>query len=122
MMSRFLLDEMIQTTVATGLQERGHDVRAIQGEPTLWGTPDEDVLELATADRRILVTRNVGDFVVLNRQWKQQHRSHTGIVFVPTSTFPEDRSAIGALVKSLAAASKVGTLPGPDSTGFLMRT
>ena len=51
---RILADENIQRSVVTGLRELGHDVRFAR--ETNQRSPDENLLELATRDRRALVT------------------------------------------------------------------
>jgi len=57
---------------------------------------DEPILSAATAEGRIMVTTNIGDFALLDSRWAAEGRTHAGIVFVTTSTFPQDRSFIGA--------------------------
>jgi hypothetical protein len=66
------------------LVRRGHDVRALAAEPQLDGLADDSVLELATADRRILVTRNSRDFAPICRVWAEAGREHAGVILVWT--------------------------------------
>src|SRR5215212_2657806 len=64
-----LLDAHISgRTVGKALTENGHDVRAIDSEPELEGLSDPEVLELAAAEGRILVTANMRDFEPLLRE------------------------------------------------------
>ena len=51
---RILADENIQYSVVAGLRELGHDVRF--ANETDQHSPDENLLELATRDRRALIT------------------------------------------------------------------
>lgn len=101
MSTRLLLDEMLSPVVAEQLREKGHDVTALQGDSTGMGLPDTAVLLRATAEKRALVTRNIKDFVPLDAQSRATDNPHRGLVLVSTRTFPEDRSAIPALIRSL---------------------
>src|SRR5262245_58719558 len=44
------------------------------------GSPDRVQLEHATADGRVLFTYNVGDFFALHTQFRQDGRSHAGLI------------------------------------------
>jgi Domain of unknown function (DUF5615) len=46
--------------------------------------PDPQVLELATAEQRILITRNSRDFAPLAREWAEAQRSHAGLMLIWT--------------------------------------
>ncbi len=122
LMARFLLDEMLTAVIGDQLYRHGHDARAVHQDLELRSMPDEQVLELAAVENRILVTLNIDDFVFLDRAWKQTDRTHSGIGFLSNSAFPHDRAFIGAVVKSLDAAAKAGTLPLPDEFAFLRRS
>jgi hypothetical protein len=80
---------------------------------------DEPILAAATAEGRIMVTTNIGDFAVLDARWTAEGRTHAGIVFVTTSTFPQDRSFIGSVVNALHAAAVEEALPAPGQTLYL---
>lgn len=83
---KILLDAHISgMTVGKALTERGHDVRSIDSEPELEGLSDPEVLQLATAEGRILVTANVRDFEPLLREWAGESRPHAGVILVPSS-------------------------------------
>jgi hypothetical protein len=80
---RLLLDAHVSgRSVGRPLRESGHDVRALDAEPTLSALPDRDVLALAAADERVLVTFDKGDFTVILREWGVAHRPHTGVMLV----------------------------------------
>lgn len=80
---RLLLDAHVSgPRVGRRLEERGHDVRALDQEPELEGLIDQEVLALATEDRRILVTHNVVDFPDILRDWAGAGRSHGGVILV----------------------------------------
>jgi predicted nuclease of predicted toxin-antitoxin system len=96
---KILLDAHISgRRVGKALTERGHDVRAIDSDPELEGLSDPSVLELATAEGRILVTANVRDFEPLLREWAGESRSHTGVILVPSSVRNE---AFGVLISGI---------------------
>lgn len=59
-----------------------HDVRALDEERQLEGLADDEVLALAVAEQRILVTHNVADFPAILREWAEGSRSHAGVILV----------------------------------------
>ena len=118
--ARFLLDEMVSPKIGTGLDDRGHDVDAVTQRPDLMALhDDEPIVAAATAESRIMVTTNIGDFAVLDSRWAAEGRTHAGIVFVTTSAFPQDRSFIGSVVNALDAAASGEELPAPGQTLYL---
>lgn len=118
---RLLLDEMLGPKLAAALRELETDVYGIVERADLRGLPDELVLDLAARDSRVLVTCNIADFIHLDQKWRAESRSHAGIVLVPDAAFPQDRSWIGALTRSLAHAADQQLMPGPDQVSFLSR-
>ena len=66
------------------LAKRGHDVRGIAEQRDLEALDDESVLELATGDRRVLVTRNSRDFAPLCQSWAEAGREHAGVILIWT--------------------------------------
>jgi predicted nuclease of predicted toxin-antitoxin system len=95
---RLLLNEQINPGVAAQLRARGHDVVAAHEAGTR-GASDPEQLAGATAQHRVLVTYNIGDFHALLVEWAHTGRTHWGIVFVSERSVPQ-RSA-GALVQAL---------------------
>jgi hypothetical protein len=80
---RLLLDARVSgPRVGHRLQGKGHDVRALDQEPALEGLDDEEVLALASVERRILVTHNIRDFPSILREWAESQRSHPGAILV----------------------------------------
>ncbi len=94
---------MFSPRIAVGLRDRGHDVYGIAERPELRSLPDPGVLELATAEQRILVNFNIKDFQMLDRLWATTGRQHGGIVFVAHRRFPRQGGAVGQLVTELHA-------------------
>lgn len=100
---RFLLDEHTSPVVADRLMAHSIDAVAVASRPDLRTRPDADILEAATAEGRILVTRNIGDFIRLDAAWASTGRRHAGLLCVAHRSFPETRGAVGALTTSLSA-------------------
>jgi predicted nuclease of predicted toxin-antitoxin system len=83
---KLLLDAHISgRTVGEALTERGHDVRALASESELEALSAPEVLELAAAEGRILVTANIRDFEPLLREWASESRPHSGVILVLSS-------------------------------------
>jgi predicted nuclease of predicted toxin-antitoxin system len=82
---RLLLDANLSPRgAAARLRENGHDVLALAEDATYEGLPDPQVLELATVEQRILITRNSRDFAPLARQWAEAQRPHAGLILIWT--------------------------------------
>ncbi len=99
-MTRLLLDEHLSgKVVGKALQEGGHDARAISGDKELEGLLDEDVLELAIGEERVLVTANVAHFLPLLTVLGESGRSHAGCILIPNSFRNED---FGPLISAIS--------------------
>jgi predicted nuclease of predicted toxin-antitoxin system len=99
---RILLDAHISgRTVGKSLAGAGHDVRALDSEAELEGLSDPEVLELAAAEGRLLVTANVRDFGPLLREWAGEGRPHSGVILIPASVKNE---AFGVLISGVQEA------------------
>lgn len=81
---RFLVDECAGPTVAKWLREQGHEVFSVFDEAK--GISDEDVLNMAVAEGRILITndKDFGEMIFRER------RHHKGIIFIRLN---DERSA-----------------------------
>lgn len=80
---RLLLDAHVSgPRVGVRLTAAGQDARALDQELALEGLDDEEVLSLAAAEERILVTHNVRDFPAILREWAAAERSHAGVILV----------------------------------------
>ncbi len=98
---RFLLDESAEYRIAAFLSDEDHDVTAIAHEhpPSL---PDTEVLRIAQAERRILITndRDFGELVF--------HRGlpHAGVIYfrLPLDSTAEQK--IGWLRRILATQTE----------------
>jgi hypothetical protein len=98
---RLLLDEHFSPRIATEMRKRGHDVTAARALPAVHGLSDAELLELATSQRRALVTENVADFVELHRAAVVSGRRLFGLIFTSPRRFPRTSAAIGKLVHAL---------------------
>jgi len=95
---RLLLDEHFSPRrVGDRLVTAGHDVLAIAEVPAYSGLPDEQVLELAAAEARVLVTRNAKDFDRITRAWASRERRHAGVLLIWTRETDE----FGSLVEDI---------------------
>lgn len=103
---RLLLDEMWSPVIAQQLRRRGHDAVASSEREDLRGLSDEEVLTAAARDRRVIVTRDVGDFSQLILRWGAEGRDHWGVIFVSPRRFSASRADVGPLVRALEAILK----------------
>lgn len=104
---RLLLDANLSgRRIARPLREAGHDVSALGERPDLEGLADPEVLALATAEERILVTRNSRDFAPLLREWAEAGRSHAGCVLIWTLKHDDFGPILEGLGSRLAERSE----------------
>jgi predicted nuclease of predicted toxin-antitoxin system len=82
---RLLLDANLSPRgVAGRLREAGHDVLALAEASAIEGLSDPQVLELASSEQRVCVTRNSRDFAPLAREWAEAQRPHAGLILIWT--------------------------------------
>jgi hypothetical protein len=80
---RLLLDHDVSgPRVGARLGARGHDVRALDQEPQHAGLTDDEVLRLAAADGRIVVTHDVNTFPAVLRDFADRGESHAGAIIL----------------------------------------
>jgi predicted nuclease of predicted toxin-antitoxin system len=95
---RLLLDANLSPRgIATPLQSAGHDVIALAADPAFEGLDDPLVLELAAAEKRVLITPNSRDFAPLAREWAEASRHHAGLILIWTL----DHSQFSAIVDGI---------------------
>ena len=85
---KLLLDEMHASKIAAWLRDSGHDAIAVKERVDLIGLADEELLQVATADGRTIVTENVKDFAALDRRISAAGRQHAGLIFTRPHRFP----------------------------------
>ena len=72
-------EDSVNRALIRALRARGMDVtNAIDGGHA--GSPDRAQLDHATSEGRVLFTYNVGDFLALHTQFRQEGRSHAGLI------------------------------------------
>jgi hypothetical protein len=80
---RLFLDAHVSARrIAAALRAHQHDVRAADEERDLDGWEDVRLLELATTERRVMVTFNVKDFARLATEWAAAGTQHGGILLI----------------------------------------
>ncbi|MFY9747586.1 MAG: DUF5615 family PIN-like protein [Acidobacteriaceae bacterium] len=99
-----VLDEHLSPKIAARLREL--DLQVIVRAMSEWeggfflGRPDAEILAEAARQRLILVTYDCRTIPPLLQSWREQGRSHAGIIYVSQRTVSSDD--IGSLVRSLA--------------------
>ena len=110
---------MLSPRLAVQLRTRGFDALAVLEDPELVGLPDGQLLLAATERNRCLVTLNTADFVVLDQLWRKEGREHSGIVCIPSSSFPRNQGFLGRVLAALDALFERGQVPGPGELTLL---
>lgn len=109
---RLLLDEMLSPAIARELSARGHDVESVAAHPEREALSDPEVLTLARAERRAIVTNNVQDFRPLHAEAVMPGgRGHFGMIFIP-GNYRRTKNDIGRIIAALEA--KLAQYPGEE--------
>jgi Domain of unknown function (DUF5615) len=96
---RAFLDEQLSPQIAALLRKRGYDVVAVADGTELIGSSDRVLLEVASDERRAVITNNVKDFRPLAAEPLARGQTHGGLILVPSS-----RTRTRASVERLADA------------------
>jgi hypothetical protein len=100
---KLLLDEMLSPAIARDLRAHGHDAESVAGHPDREALPDPEVLALARAGHRALVTGNLRGFRPLhNEAISPGGAGHFGMIFMPSS-YRRTRADTGKIVAALEA-------------------
>lgn len=84
---RLYLDEDAQRGgLVKALRERGVDVQTAN-EALMSHRDDDEHLDYATAQGRVLYSFNVGDFNHLHAEYIRQNKPHAGIILAPQQKF-----------------------------------
>ena len=110
MSARLLLDEMFHPRIAAELTERGHDCRSVVADPALRQRADSDLMALAVAEERTLVTNNVVDFERLRRDRVAEGAPVPPLVYTSDTSFPRTRRYVSQMVEALDAALKTDAI------------
>jgi hypothetical protein len=116
-----LLDEMLSGVIAEQLRAKGHDVLAVVADPALVALPDDQILAHAASAGRALVTANIKDFMPLDARYRAASQAHAGLILVPATTFPQDRSYTAAVTGALPALLDQPSQIQPGHVLFLSR-
>lgn len=101
---------MLSLAIAHQLRGRGHDVKAVSGNPQHESLSDSEVMDLARSQRRAVVTNNLVDFRPLHHEAIAPGGSgHFGIVFMP-GDYRRTKADSGRIVKALEG--KLREFPG----------
>lgn len=96
---RFLLDEHYPGWLADALSDDGVDAVALTAHrPQLRGRDDRQVLELAVAEGRVVVTEDVTTFAMAAAHVP----THFGIVYCHHARYPRTRSGLHRLHRALS--------------------
>ena len=100
---KLLLDEMLSPAIAMELRARGHDVESVAGQPDRESLSDPEVLELARAEHRAVVTNNLRDFRLLHHDAiVPGGPGHFGMIFMPSS-YRRTKADTGRIITALEA-------------------
>jgi hypothetical protein len=99
---RLLLDEHFSPEIARQLRDRGHEVVAVAERPELRGRPDRVHFASMSHERRVIVTRHLGDFRPLLAGALRSGTQTYGLICVPRR-FASSLAEIGRLVHALEA-------------------
>ena len=109
---KLLLDEMLSPAIARELRARGYDVQAVAGHPDREPLPDPEVMMLARAERRAIVTSNVHDFRLRHADAVTPGGpGHFGMIFM-AGNYRRTKSDIGRIIAAIEAV--LTQYPGDD--------
>jgi hypothetical protein len=77
---KFLIDEDVYTCLKFILAERGYDADAVELRRDLDSKSDEQIMEAAVREERVVITFNVGDYEGLHDAYVEEGRSHPGVI------------------------------------------
>lgn len=101
------LDEDLSPRVVDLLRRRGLDAVGAR-EAGNAGRSDLEQLRHASAEGRVLVTRNVDDFVRIMRDAINRQESHAGMILVPASFRGDEFLALAEAIAACVAAHPAG--------------
>ena len=103
---------MLSPVIARELTARGYDVQSVAGHPDREALSDPEVLALARAERRAIVTNNVRDFRPMHVEAVMPGGSgHYGMIFM-SGNYRRTKDDIGRIVAVLEA--KINQYRGDD--------
>lgn len=110
---KLLLDEQHSPKVAAQLVKAGFGVVAASRHEHTRNITDEELLAVATADHRVIVTENIADFAPLAAHWAAEGRRHFGIILTHPGKFNRSQASYpGSLLRTLKAFLSAPPPPG----------
>ena len=101
---KVLLDEMWSPVIARRLRDRGHDVEAVGERPDLRTASDAEIMAVALAEDRIVVTQDARGFLPLALAEVDAGRPYPALILTDKRRWPrENPRTIGRLVNALDA-------------------
>lgn len=91
----FVDEDAMADALMTGLRARGVNLLTASEAETR-KLDDDEQLEFASAQGRVLYTFNISDFYRLHTAWSIQGKSHAGIIFAP-----QQRYSVGEQIRRL---------------------
>jgi predicted nuclease of predicted toxin-antitoxin system len=85
---RLLIDEDVRQLLAETLRQRGFDARHVD-ELNRSGLSDSEQLAFAVKQRRAILTHNIRDYVLLDREYGAKSPPHHGILVCDQVPFRE---------------------------------
>jgi hypothetical protein len=82
----FFDEDAMARAVAHNLRQRGVDVTTVLEENRL-GFSDDEQLEFATAEDRVICTCNLRDFLTLHAEYLAHGKTHSGIILIHQQRF-----------------------------------
>ncbi|PZR65395.1 MAG: hypothetical protein DLM63_11825 [Solirubrobacterales bacterium] len=108
---------MYPAAIAEQLRLRGSDVDAVTARAELRSLPDADVFAAALAERRAVVSENIGDFTSLAGAADQRGHAHYGLILVDPAKYPRgNKRTVGHMVTQLERL--LHDHPGDDATSL----
>lgn len=100
---KLLLDEMLTPAIARELRARGHDVEAVAGHAERQALSDAEVMAIARAEHRAIVTSKLRDYRPLHHEAIiPGGPGHFGMIFVPGS-YRRTKADTGRIIAALEA-------------------
>jgi hypothetical protein len=103
---KLLLDEMYPPALAEALHSAGIEASTV-AEQGLAGRADLDILTYAEAERYVLLTENVADFVRLAAERLTAGMHHPGVVIALSSRFSRRASGVPKIAKAIGELAEV---------------
>lgn len=113
---KVLLDAQMSHDIAEILRARGQDAEAVTARPDLPDDlPDDEVMEVAHREGRVVVTNNIQDFRPIAADRLANGKGHSGLILVSPNT-PRSKAANKPLADAIEQliSSNPGGLAGSE--------